>query len=55
MLEEDTAIEIKFDIAVQITLEHILAQRSKQSTTWNVQVSNINEYVCINATNSRKS
>lgn len=32
MFEEDTAIEIKFGIAIQITLEHILAQRSKQST-----------------------
>ena len=30
-----------------MTLERVLAQRSKQSTKWTAQVTNINEYVCI--------
>ena len=36
-------------------LEHALAQRLEQSTTWTAEVPNIDEYVSINATKSGKS
>lgn len=32
-----------------MTLEYVLAQRSKQSTTWIAQVPNIIDYIYINA------
>lgn len=32
MHEKDVAEEIKFDIAIQITLEHVLPQKPKKST-----------------------
>ena len=51
---KDNTTEIKFDIAKQIKLDHVLAQRSRQSTTWTAQLSNINKYIYINATQSRK-
>ena len=40
-----------------MTLEHVLAQRSKQSgsTKWTAQVYNINVNTCINARKSGKS
>lgn len=40
MHEKDTAADINFDIAMQMTLEHSLVQRLKQSTKWTTQVSN---------------
>ena len=45
MNEKVTATELKFDIPIQMTLEHVLARRLKQSTLWTAEVSNINKYV----------
>ena len=38
-----------------MTLVHVLNQRLNQSTKWAAQVSNINEFVCINAAKPGKS
>lgn len=43
---------MKFDNAIQIALDQVINQRLKKSTKWISQVSNIDEYVCINAINS---
>ena len=43
---------MKFDNAMQIALDQVINQRLKKSTKWISQVSNIDEYVCINAINS---
>lgn len=45
---------MKFDNAIQIALDQVINQRLKKSTKWISQVSNIDEYVCINAINSGK-
>ena len=55
MHKQDTATQIKFDVVIQITLEHVLAQRLKQSIKQTVQVSNINEWVYMNAAKPGKS
>ena len=55
MHKQDTATLIKFDIVIYITLQHVLARRSKKSIKQTAQVSNINEYVCMNAAKPGKS
>ena len=37
----DTATETEFDAVLQITLEHILTQRFKESKKWTAKVTNI--------------
>ena len=32
-----------------MAVEHVLAQKSKESAKWTTQVANINEYVSVNA------
>lgn len=46
--EKDTATQITFYVEIYMTLKHVLAQRLR------CQVSNINEYVRINATKTEK-
>ena len=45
MHERDTATELEFRSVLQLTLEHILTQRFKQSTTWTAKETNLNKYV----------
>ena len=45
MHEQDTVTEKDIDIAIQMTLVYILAQRSKQSTRWTEKVANISKYI----------
>ena len=45
MHERDTVTEKDIDIAIQMTLEYVLAQRSKQSTRWTEKVVNISKYI----------
>ena len=52
--EKDTSTEIKFDIVIQMTLVYVLAKRLKQGVKQTARVSNINDYVCINAKNPGK-
>ena len=40
---------MKLDISIQIAVEHVLAQNSKESPKWRAQVANINQYVSANA------
>ena len=45
MHEINTATEEKFDSVLQMTLEHVLAQKMKQGTKWTSYVTNISKYV----------
>ena len=45
MHERNTAIEKDFDILLQVTQEHVLSRRFKQSIKWTAKVTNINKYV----------
>ena len=38
----DVDINLVLDIVLEMTLEHFLAQRSKQITKWTVQITNTN-------------
>lgn len=38
MHERDAAIAKEFDIALQITLEHVVPQRFKKTVTWTEKV-----------------
>ena len=40
--------EKKFDISIQTTVEHVLAQRSKENVNRPAQVIKINEHVSVN-------
>ena len=42
--------EMNFDITIQMKLEHVLAQRLNESTTWKYMY----KYVCINTVKLRK-
>ena len=46
------ATEVKFDISIQIAVEHVLILKSKQRAKWAAQVTNINEYVSVNGAES---
>ena len=45
MHERDTATETEFNTVLQMTVEHDLTQRFKQSTKWTAKVINIIKYV----------
>ena len=44
-----TATEMKLDILIRMAVEHVLAQKSKESAKWTTQVGNTNQYVSVNA------
>ena len=45
MHERDTATEKKIDTVLQMILENVQVQSTKQSTKWTVKVTNISKYV----------
>ena len=49
------ATEVKFDISIQIAVEHVLILKPKQRAKWAAQVTNINEYVSVNGAESGNS
>ena len=55
MHEGVTDTKMKLDVLIQIPLEHILAQRFKQSIQWTAHVAHINKYVRVNAINCGNS
>lgn len=55
MHEGVTDTKMKLDVLIQIALEHILAQRFKQSIQWAAHGAHINKYVPVNAINHGNS
>ena len=45
MHEKRTLTNQELDILIQVTREHILAQKSKQTTKWTAKVSDINKHL----------
>ena len=41
----DTATEKEFDALLQMTLEHILTQKFKQSSKWAAKITNISKHI----------
>ena len=46
---------MKLDVSIQMAVEHVLAEKSKESAKWTAQVANINKYVSVNAAEPRNS
>ena len=44
--ERDKTTEVKFYFAIQMDLEHVLAQKIEQRNEWIAEVFTINECVC---------
>ena len=42
---------MKLDISIRVAVEHVLAQKFKESVKWVAQVANINEYVRVTLQN----
>ena len=55
MPERVIATEMKLDISIQMAVEHVLAEKSKESAKWTAEVANINKYVSVNAAEPRNS
>ena len=49
MYEKVTATAMKLDISIQMAVEQVLAQKSKERAIWTTQAANINEYASVNA------
>ena len=45
MHEKRTLTNQELDILIQVTREHILARKSKQTTKWTAKVSDINKHL----------
>ena len=45
MHERDIATEREFNTVLQMTLEHVLTQKFKESTKWTEKIANISKHV----------